>query len=134
MNIREAKSAVVAEKWRKLILLRYEEGGIVEDFCKRHGFNQSTYYKWLKRLREDLLKEQPAVQSKFVQVRPKKSTPAAQSQITAPVKPADSITPCMQINITTTDGAIRIDVDATTPPALLAQTLVTLKGINPYGD
>ena len=53
MNIREAKSAVVAEKWRKLILLRYEEGGIVEDFCKRHGFNQSTYYKWLKRLRED---------------------------------------------------------------------------------
>ena len=40
----------------------------------------------------------------------------------------------MQINITTTDGAIRIDVDATTPPALLAQTLATLKGINPYGD
>lgn len=39
--------------WKDIIRQRYEEGGTVKEFCRKHNIKYSTYYAWFLRLRKE---------------------------------------------------------------------------------
>ena len=54
-RIVETKELVNAVEWREKILSCQESGKPVKAWCKEHGIAQSTYYRKLRMMREEIL-------------------------------------------------------------------------------
>ena len=54
-RIAETKELVTAAAWRERILSCQESGKTVTAWCEENGIPQSTYYRKLRMMREDIL-------------------------------------------------------------------------------
>ena len=53
----DLKHDVTAERWAMLIKERMESGMTVREWCHDRDIKESRYYYWLRRLRQDAVKE-----------------------------------------------------------------------------
>ena len=54
-QIKETKSVVRSREWQGRILECQQSGKTVREWCEEHGISQTVYYRWLRRLREEML-------------------------------------------------------------------------------
>ncbi len=66
----DLKHDVTAERWAMLIKERMESGMTVREWCHDRDIKESRYYYWLRRLRQDAVKEKERRQqvSPFVEL------------------------------------------------------------------
>ena len=60
-TITEVKDRVKAENWRQRIQECQQSGKSVQAWCKENGIAASTYYKYLRKIRETLLQDNQIV-------------------------------------------------------------------------
>ena len=60
------------EQWKQLILERQASGLSINNWCKQHGFKRTTYFYWLRRIRQEACQTLPDSQAiapvPFVQI------------------------------------------------------------------
>lgn len=60
------------EQWKQLILERQASGLTINNWCKQHGFKRTTYFYWLRRIRQETCQTVPDSQAvapvPFVQI------------------------------------------------------------------
>ena len=55
------------EEWRKRIAECQASGIPVSHWCKQNGYCEQTYYKYLKRIREEMVDAHPAPNPEMIQ-------------------------------------------------------------------
>ena len=60
-TIEEVKESVRTENWRQRIQECQQSGKSVQAWCKENGIAASTYYKYLRKIRETLLQDNQIV-------------------------------------------------------------------------
>ena len=61
--IEEVKESVKTENWRQRIQECQQSGKSVQTWCKENGIAASTYYRYLRKIRETLLQDNPGVEA-----------------------------------------------------------------------
>ena len=60
------------EQWKQLILERQASGLSINNWCQQHGFKRTTYFYWLRRIRQEACQTLPDSQAiapvPFVQI------------------------------------------------------------------
>ena len=72
MTIPEAKRITRMNEWRRLIHERQESGQSVRAWCRQNGIRESSYYSWLRIIREEALCETENRSGALVRVEPEK--------------------------------------------------------------
>ncbi|MBQ2140869.1 hypothetical protein SAMN04487864_1052 [Succiniclasticum ruminis] len=105
------------EQWKQIILDREASGLSVAAWCKQNGVVQSTYFKWLHRIRLEACQSLPEIQTvtpvPFVKVESHEVP-----QISAPQQ-----RPAIQIHLRNAD----ITIPDGTNPRTIRATLLALK-------
>lgn len=57
MTIREAKQVTRISRWRRLIHEWQQNGQSMRAWCMQNGIRESSYYCWLRIIREEILCE-----------------------------------------------------------------------------
>lgn len=63
-QVTKVRSQLKREQWKSIIIECRKSGMTVKDWCKANGIVEQTYYRNLKRLREELLGNLPAAVDK----------------------------------------------------------------------
>ena len=122
MNVRKVTNDYRAQHWMSVIKQCRESGLTIRAWCKEQGVNEKGYYYWQRKFREaacielERSQESAAIQSDLIKYEP---LPAGWTQL-APTEHQDS-------SLTIEVGGCRVIVNSDTDPALLSQTLRTLK-------
>ena len=111
------------EQWKQIILDREASGLSVAAWCKQNGVVQSTYFKWLHRIRLEACQSLPEIQTvtpvPFVKVESNEVP-----QISAPQQlPATQPAATIQIHLRNAD----ITIPDGTSPRTIRATLLALK-------
>ena len=72
MTIPEAKRIARINEWRQLIHERQQSGQSVRAWCQQNGIRESSYYSWLRIIREEALRETENRSGALVRVEPEK--------------------------------------------------------------
>ena len=72
MTISEAKRIARINEWRQLIHERQQSGESVRAWCQQNGIRESSYYSWLRIIREEALRETENRSGALVRVEPEK--------------------------------------------------------------
>ena len=72
MTIQEAKRTARIIEWRQLIYERQQSGQSVRAWCQQNGIRESSYYSWLRIIREEALRETENRSGALVRVEPEK--------------------------------------------------------------
>ena len=72
MTIPEAKRIARINEWRQLIQERQQSGQSVRAWCQQNGIRESSYYSWLRIIREEALRETENRSGALVRVEPEK--------------------------------------------------------------
>ena len=72
MTIREAKRITRMNEWRQLIQERQQSGQSVRAWCLQNGIRESSYYYWLRIIREEALCAAENRNGALVRVEPEK--------------------------------------------------------------
>ena len=72
MTIPEAKRITRINEWRQLIHERQQSGESVRAWCQQNGIRESSYYSWLRIIREEALCETENRSGALVRVEPEK--------------------------------------------------------------
>ena len=71
-NVTETKMHFRKEQWKQYILERQASGLTINQWCQQHGFKRTTYFYWLRRIRQEACQVLPAPQAvspvPFVQI------------------------------------------------------------------
>ena len=126
-NVTEIKMKYRKEQWRQRILDCQASGLSVSAWCKQNGLGQSTYYKWLHRIRAEVCQTLPEPKSvatvPFVQICSDKDSNADPDPVTV-LKPATSEA-AIHIRIKRADITIADGTNAQT----IRATLLALKAL-----
>ncbi|HBX75250.1 MAG TPA: hypothetical protein DEG55_03810 [Acidaminococcaceae bacterium] len=108
------------EQWKNFIRDREASGLSVAAWCKQNGFAQSTYFKWLHRIRLEACQSLPEIQAvapvPFVKVESNEVL-----QVSAP-QPLPVVQPAATIQINLLNAEITIP-DGTSPRTIRAALL-----------
>ena len=108
------------EQWKNFIRDREASGLSVAAWCKQNGFAQSTYFKWLHRIRLEACQSLPEIQAvapvPFVKVESNEEL-----QVSAP-QPLPVVQPAATIQIHLRNAEITIP-DGTSPRTIRAALL-----------
>lgn len=84
-NVTETKMHFRKEQWKQFILERQASGLTINNWCQQHGFKRTTYFYWLRRIRQEVCQALPEPQAvspvPFVQI----STETNSKTVPAPV-------------------------------------------------
>ena len=72
MTIAEAKRITRMNKWKQLIQERQQSGQSVRAWCQQNGIRESSYYYWLRIIREEALCAAENRNGALVRVEPEK--------------------------------------------------------------
>lgn len=116
------------EQWKKFIQNREASGLSVASWCKQNGVAQSTYFKWLHRIRLDICQNLPEAQT-VTPVPFVKLGSADKAKISEPIPASSSVTAAeenaIQIHLRNADITIPNGAD----PKTIRATLLALKEI-----
>ena len=113
------------EQWKQLILERQASGLSINNWCQQHGFKRTTYFYWLRRIRQEACQTVPDSQAiapvPFVQI----GAETVPSTVSKPVTEPKAISSEVAIRIQLKGADITIP-DGTNPRTIRA-TLLALK-------
>ena len=125
-NVTTTKMFFRKEQWKQFILDRQASGLTIDKWCEQHGLKRSTYFVWLRRIRQEACQTLPDSQAvvpvPFVQIGTEKVSNAAPEPVTLPQPAATSATG-IRIQLRGADITI---ADGTDPKTIQA-TLHALK-------
>ena len=71
-NVTKTKMHFRKEQWKQFILKRQASGLTINNWCQQHGFKRTTYFYWLRCIRQETCQVLPAPQAvsmvHFVQI------------------------------------------------------------------
>ena len=124
MDTRKVATEYRLMQWAEIVQVRLSRGQSIKSFCEAEGISKNTYFYWQRKLREaactelEKSQESTVIQSDLIKYEP---VPAGWTQL-SPVEPQES-------SLTIEVGGCRVIVNSDTDPALLSQTLRTLKAL-----
>ena len=62
-DVTAAKMNFRKEQWKQLILERQASGLSINNWCQQHGFKRTTYFYWLRRIRQEACQTLPEPQA-----------------------------------------------------------------------
>ena len=124
-DVTAAKMNFRKEQWKQYILERQASGLTINQWCQQHGFKRTTYFYWLRRIRQEACQALPEAQViapvPFVQIGPE----TVPSTVSNPVTESKAVSPEAAIRIRLKGADIAI-ADGTRPQTIRA-TLLALK-------
>ena len=124
-NVTETKMHFRKEQWKQFILERQASGLTINNWCQQHGFKRTTYFYWLRRIRQEACQALPEPQAispvPFVQI----STEANPKVVPDPVIKPKAVLQDAVIHIRSKGADITIP-NGTSPKTIRA-TLLALK-------
>ena len=124
-NVTETKMHFRKEQWKQFILERQASGLTINNWCQQHGFKRTTYFYWLRRIRQEACQALPEPQAispvPFVQI----STEANPKVVPDPVIKPKAVLQDAVIHIRLKGADITIP-NGTSPKTIRA-TLLALK-------
>ena len=124
MDTRKVATEYRLAQWAEIVQLRLSRGQSIKSFCGAEGISKNTYFYWQRKLREaacaelERSQESNVIQSDLIKYEP---VPVGWTQLSS-VESQDS-------SLTIEVGGCRVIVNSDTDPALLSQTLRTLKAL-----
>ena len=122
-NVTETKMHFRKEQWKQFILERQASG---HNWCQQHGFKRTTYFYWLRRIRQEVCQALPEPQAvspvPFVQI----STETNSKTVPAPVIEPKPVLRDAVIHIRLKGADITI-ADGTSPQMIRAALLALKK-------
>ena len=112
MDVQKVSHAVTKEQWKQMIVERQASGMTVRDWCLEKGITESTYYYWLKIIRQDICDTMP---SKFVPILQENTS------IDVTEKSTEDIAAIIS------NGNLTISIKNSISPTLLTQLIGILK-------
>ena len=113
------------EQWKQLILEHQASGLSINNWCQQRGFKRTTYFYWLRRIRQEACQTLPDSQAiapvPFVQI----GAETAPNTVSNPLTEAKAISSVVAIRIQLKGADITIP-DGTNPRTIRA-TLLALK-------
>ncbi len=124
-DVTAAKMNFRKEQWKQLILERQASGLSINNWCQQRGFKRTTYFYWLRRIRQEACQTLPDPQTvapvPFVQI----GTETVPNTVPNPVTEPKPLSQNAAIHIRL-KGADVIIPDGTSPLTIRA-TLLALK-------
>ena len=124
-DVTVAKMNFRKEQWKQLILERQASGLSINNWCQQHGFKRTTYFYWLRRIRQEacqtLPDSQPVATVPFVQI----GTDSVPNTVPKPLTEPKAVSSVAAIHIRLKGADITI-TDGTSPQTIRA-TLLALK-------
>lgn len=124
-DVTAAKMNFRKEQWKQLILERQASGLSINNWCQQHGFKRTTYFYWLRRIRQEACQTLPEPQVvapvPFVQI----GTETVPNTVPNPVTGLKPLSQKASIHIRLKGADITI-TDGTSPQTIRA-TLLALK-------
>ena len=124
-DVTAAKMNFRKEQWRQFILERQASGLTINNWCQQHGFKRTTYFYWLRRIRQEACQTLPEPQAvapvPFVQI----GTETVPNTVPNPVTGLKPLSQKASIHIRLKGADITI-TDGTSPQTIRA-TLLALK-------
>lgn len=115
------------EQWKQLILERQASGLTINNWCQQHGFKRTTYFYWLRRIRQEacqaLPKPQAATPVPFVQI----GTESVPTSVPDPA--TEEKTPVQETAIHIRLRGADITIANGTSPQMIRATLLALKNL-----
>lgn len=125
-NVTETKMHFRKEQWKQFILERQASGLTSNNWCQQHGFKRTTYFYWLRRIRQEVCQALPEPQAvspvPFVQI----STETNSKTVPAPVIELKPVLRDAVIHIRLKGADITI-ADGTSPQMIRAALLALKK-------
>lgn len=124
-DVTAAKMNFRKEQWKQYILERQASGLTINQWCQQHGFKRTTYFYWLRRIRQEACQALPEAQViapvPFVQI----GAETVPNTVTNPLTESKAASPKAAIHIRLKEADITI-ADGTSPQTIRA-TLLALK-------
>ena len=87
-NVTETKMHFRKEQWKQFILERQASGLTINNWCQQHGFKRTTYFYWLRRIRQEACQALPEPQAvspvPFVQISTETNSKTVPAQVIEP--------------------------------------------------
>ena len=87
-NVTETKMHFRKEQWKQFILERQASGLTINNWCQQHGFKRTTYFYWLRRIRQEVCQALPEPQAvspvPFVQISTETNSKTVPAQVIEP--------------------------------------------------
>ena len=79
MTIPEAKRKIRINEWQQLIQEQQQSGLSIRKWCERSNIRETSYYYWLKIIREEALTGTENLSGQLVRIEPEKLPSAAKT-------------------------------------------------------
>ncbi|MCM1566835.1 MULTISPECIES: IS66 family insertion sequence element accessory protein TnpA [unclassified Dehalobacter] len=121
MDSREATRQYRLNQWAQRIRECRSSGQKIADWCAEHGLSETTYFYWLKRVREAACEALPALNAE--------KNPIVPVNIAFPVADADHKRQDSSADIVVSLGAVSLEIHNSAAPALIENTLRALQNV-----